>query len=165
MAEALTANKTSTENAPAAILYDENGQEYHITNEAIKAGVDLSVGMMHDVLAEVEEQKKRLLLRIAELTKDKETQHLDHQDVYYYLNKKLDDNFETISSLEEQIINEQGDREISEGLLGKPIVLLLSLIAENQNISPSIHPLHSCPPSYLLADPNSITIFCRAQSR
>ena len=35
-------------------------------------------------------------------------------DIYYYLNKKLDDNYDTIKNLEEQTINEQLDREISE---------------------------------------------------
>ena len=119
MTEALTADKVEPVNLPAAaVLLDEDGNEYTITPEAIKMGEDLTVAMARDIVAGIEEQKKRLLLRIAELMDENRAQMVEHQDVYYYLNKKLDDNFETISSLEEQILNEQGDREIQENLLG-----------------------------------------------
>jgi len=45
----------------------------------------------------------------------------DQTDIYYYLNKKLDDNYELISSLETQILNEQADREIAEKIYEKKI--------------------------------------------
>jgi hypothetical protein len=38
----------------------------------------------------------------------------DQADIYYYLQKKLDDNYNNISELELQIVEEQSDRERAE---------------------------------------------------
>lgn len=39
---------------------------------------------------------------------------LNFPDIYYYLNKKCDDSYDVITSLEEQILNEQVSREQTE---------------------------------------------------
>jgi hypothetical protein len=57
---------------------------------------------------------KELKERISQLTNDS-------SDIYYYLNKKCDDNFEVIQSLEGQLLNEQTDREINEKINEKRI--------------------------------------------
>ncbi|KAJ1420790.1 hypothetical protein B484DRAFT_127815 [Ochromonadaceae sp. CCMP2298] len=76
----------------------------------------LSNSMLKDIVNNLEETKLKLLLTISEL-KDKLAQQKDDQsDIYYYLNKKCDESFEVIASLEEQILNEQTDREIAEKL-------------------------------------------------
>ena len=77
-------------------------------------GEALSNSILREMVNELEETKLKLLLNIKEL-KEKLTQQKDDQaDIYYYLNKKCDESFEVIASLEEQIINEQTDREIAE---------------------------------------------------
>lgn len=38
----------------------------------------------------------------------------DQSDVYYYLHKRLDDNYEVISALERQLVVEATDREKDE---------------------------------------------------
>ena len=38
----------------------------------------------------------------------------DQSDVYYYLHKKLDDNYDVISALERQLMVETADREKAE---------------------------------------------------
>jgi DNA repair exonuclease SbcCD ATPase subunit len=79
-----------------------------------KVAEALSNSMLKEMINELEETKLKLLLNIKEL-KDKLVQQKDDQaDIYYYLNKKCDESFEVIASLEEQIINEQTDREIAE---------------------------------------------------
>jgi hypothetical protein len=79
-----------------------------------KVAEALSSNMLREMINELEETKLKLLLNIKEL-KDKLVQQKDDQaDIYFYLNKKCDEGFEVIASLEEQIINEQTDREISE---------------------------------------------------
>jgi hypothetical protein len=60
-----------------------------------------------------------------------EQQKSDQTDIYYYLNKKLDENYETIALLEEQILNEQTQREVHEKKLEKRIEdLSLKLAAD-----------------------------------
>ena len=49
-----------------------------------------------------------------------------------YLNKKLDDNYELIASLENQILNEQADREIAEQVYDKKIEELNSRIESDE---------------------------------
>lgn len=108
---------------------DSDLESYEMTPEAIKFGDDLTVAMARDIVEQVEEQKKRLLLKIAQLTEQLEAQKKEQSDIYYYLNKKLDDNFETISSLEEQLLNEQSDREVSERMFERTIEELNSKLS------------------------------------
>ena len=74
----------------------------------------LSSNMLREMINELEETKLKLLLNIKELKDKLAQQKEDQADIYYYLNKKCDESFEVIASLEEQIINEQTDREIAE---------------------------------------------------
>jgi DNA repair exonuclease SbcCD ATPase subunit len=74
----------------------------------------LSNSMLKEMINELEETKLKLLLNIKELKEKLVQQKDDQADIYYYLNKKCDESFEVIASLEEQIINEQTDREIAE---------------------------------------------------
>jgi DNA repair exonuclease SbcCD ATPase subunit len=76
----------------------------------------LSNNMLREAVNELEETKLKLLLNITELKDKLAQQKEDQSDIYYYLNKKCDESFEVIASLEEQIINEQTDREIAEKL-------------------------------------------------
>lgn len=47
-------------------------------------------------------------------THDKTKIQADQSDVYYYLHKKLDDNYDVISALERQLMVETADREKAE---------------------------------------------------
>jgi hypothetical protein len=40
-----------------------------------------------------------------------EQQKADEADIYYYLHKKLDDNYDVIAKLEKQVLTEQTDRQ------------------------------------------------------
>lgn len=81
----------------------------------------LFAAMLQEHVAELEEQKTRLLLSLKEYRQKYEQQKNDQADIYYYLNKKLDENYETIAALEEQILTEQADRETHERSLEKRI--------------------------------------------
>ena len=83
---------------------NEDGEEYEITEEAIKAGLELKKHMLIDDIKNLEDEKSRLLLNVKDLTDKLEQQQNDQRDMYFYLNKKLDDNFEVISSLEQQLV-------------------------------------------------------------
>ena len=107
-------------------LVADDGTEYTMTPQAIKFGDDLSVAMAKDIVFQVEEQKRQLLLVVVGLREQLEQQKKEQADIYYYLNKKLDDNFETISSLEEQLLTEQGDREVAERISERKIEELSS---------------------------------------
>lgn len=76
----------------------------------------LSINVLQDMVKNLEETKLKLLLNIKELKDKLNQQKEDQSDIYYYLNKKCDESFEVIASLEEQILNEQTDREIAEKL-------------------------------------------------
>mmetsp|Transcript_4790 Transcript_4790/g.7288 ORF Transcript_4790/g.7288 Transcript_4790/m.7288 type:complete len:359 (-) Transcript_4790:937-2013(-) len=94
-------------------------------NEKAKAvSEELTMGMLRDYVTELEEQKTKLLLKVEEYRKKLEQQESDQRDIYYYLNKKLDENYETIAALEEQILSEQADREHQEKALEKKIATL-----------------------------------------
>lgn len=82
--------------------------------EPEKVGDSLTNSMLREMINELEETKLKLLLNIKELKEKLIQQKDDQADIYYYLNKKCDESFEVIASLEEQIINEQTEREISE---------------------------------------------------
>lgn len=92
-----------------------------IPDRVLKATEELTNGMLKDYVVQLEEQKMKLLLSLKEYSQKYEQQKSDQADIYYYLNKKLDENYETIQSLEEQILNEQNDRENQEKALEKAI--------------------------------------------
>ena len=50
-----------------------------------------------------------------EVQKDLKRQKEDQNDVYFYLHKKLDDNYDVISSLEGQLLSEELERKAGEG--------------------------------------------------
>jgi hypothetical protein len=97
-----------------------------------KVSDELTTGILMDQLKELEEQKTKLLLNLKEYKEKYEQQKSDQTDIYYYLNKKLDENYETITSLEEQILNEQAEREIQEKKLEKRIEDLNIKIANDE---------------------------------
>jgi hypothetical protein len=76
----------------------------------------LSSSVLREMVNSLEETKLKLLLNIKELKEKLAQQKEDQTDIYYFLNKKCDESFEVIASLEEQILNEQADREIAEKL-------------------------------------------------
>lgn len=76
----------------------------------------LSSSVLSEIVNGLEETKLKLLLNIKELKEQLAQQKEDQSDIYFYLNKKCDESFEVIASLEEQILNEQADREIAEKL-------------------------------------------------
>lgn len=84
---------------------EENSQ--HMTDA-------LNNAMLRETIEKLEDQKVKLLLNIKNLVDKLTQQKQDQSDIYYYLNKKLDDNYEVIAALEDQILTEQGDRENAE---------------------------------------------------
>lgn len=89
--------------------------------QAAKVNDELTAGVLREQLKEMEEQKLKLILSLKECQEKLEQQKSDQADIYYYLNKKLDDNYEVITSLEEQILSEQADREAEERAYEKKI--------------------------------------------
>lgn len=92
----------------------------------------LNVNVLHDMINSLEETKLKLLLNIKELKEKLSQQKEDQADIYYYLNKKCDESFEVIASLEEQIVNEQTDREIAEKLYETKIEDLRTSASQNE---------------------------------
>lgn len=82
---------------------------------------NLTNALLRETIEKLEDQKVKLLLNIKGLVEKLAQQKSDQADIYFYLNKKLDDNYEVISSLEEQILTEQSDREQSEKMYEKQI--------------------------------------------
>ena len=93
-------------------------EEIVITEEALKYAREttdqLTVFVLKDMVVSLNETKLKLLLNIKELKQQLNQQKEDQADIYFYLNKKCDDAYEIISTLEEQLLNEQTDREIAE---------------------------------------------------
>ena len=83
-------------------------------DEPKDAGEILTNAMLRQMVEELQQTKMSLMLNVKDLQEKLEQQRRDHEDVYYYLNKKCDDNFEVISQLEEQILTEQNAREAAE---------------------------------------------------
>jgi hypothetical protein len=106
--------------------------EVELTPEVQKIANDLTNLNLRDFIARLEEQKIRLLLNIKDYKNTLEQAKEDQTDIYYYLNKKLDDNYELIASLETQILNEQADREISEKIFEKKVEELESKAASDE---------------------------------
>lgn len=91
----------------------------------------LNSSVLTDMVNNLEATKLKLLLEIKELKEKLDQQKEDQSDIYYYLNKKCDESFEVIASLEEQILNEQADREIAEKLYETKIEELKAAATSN----------------------------------
>eukprot|EP01036_Dinobryon_divergens_P022608 gene22608-30880_t len=74
----------------------------------------LTINSLRESVAALEDQKMKLLVALQDARDQLKQQKTDQADIYYYLNKKCDESFEVIASLEEQLLNEQSDREVSE---------------------------------------------------
>ena len=80
----------------------------------------------------------------------------DQSDVYYYLHKKLDDNYDVISALERQLMVETADREKAETEYARQIEeleirrdeelgpLKEKLITEEEQVTPLSHKAATC---------------------
>lgn len=82
---------------------------------------DIRIAELTDALTTADRVKLTNLMTIKELKERISQLTNDSSDIYYYLNKKCDDNFEVIQSLEGQLLNEQTDREINEKINEKRI--------------------------------------------
>ncbi|GMI03714.1 hypothetical protein TrVE_jg3589 [Triparma verrucosa] len=65
-------------------------------------------------MKELRERKKKALDNLFEVQNDLKNQKEDQNDVYFYLHKKLDDNYDVISALEGQLLSEELERKASE---------------------------------------------------
>ena len=111
---------------------DEVTADVVVNEKAEKASEELTTALLRDQVEELEEQKTKLLLSLKEYKEKYEQQKSDQTDIYYYLNKKLDENYETIALLEEQILNEQTQREVQEKKLEKRIEELQSKLSSDE---------------------------------
>lgn len=93
----------------------------------------VNILMLQETIKNLEESKVRLLLTIKELKEKLEQQKADQADIYYYLNKKCDESFEIIASLEEQLSNEQSDREIAEKMYESKIEELKTILQNTES--------------------------------
>lgn len=72
---------------------------------------ELSAGVLRDMLQRCEEERSALAAQVKQLELELQEQQADKADIYFFLNKKLDDNYEIMSSLEQQLVQEQAARE------------------------------------------------------
>ena len=56
---------------------------------------------------ELRDRKKKALTELFNVQSDIKTQKEDQNDVYFFLHKKLDDNYDIISGLEHQLLSEE----------------------------------------------------------
>ena len=100
-------------------------EQIHVTEEALiearKTADKLTSAILSDMVIALNETKLKLLLNIKELKQQLNQQKEDQADIYFYLNKKCDDAYEVIATLEEQLLNEQADREITEKMYEKKV--------------------------------------------
>lgn len=97
--------------------------------EARKVEEKLTNSILHDIVGDLEQNKLKLLVNVKQLKEKLDQQKEDQADIYYYLNKKCDDGYEIIGSLEEQIISEQHARENAEKVYEKRLDELRSKFA------------------------------------
>ncbi len=102
------------------------------SDQSSKVAEELTNAALQEHVAELEEQKMKLLMSLKEYKEKYDQQKCDQADIYYYLNKKLDENYETICGLEEQILTEQADRENSEKAFEKTIEELKARAASDK---------------------------------
>eukprot|EP01041_Mallomonas_annulata_P001149 gene1149-2222_t len=113
------------------LSFDERIEDI-VKRDAQKLSEGLTAGMLRDYVQELEEHKLKLLLNVKDYKEKYELQKSDQSDIYFYLNKKLDDNYELITSLENQLLTEQNDREIAEKAYEKRIEELKSKLAHDE---------------------------------
>ena len=89
--------------------------------------------MATNMLKAAEDTKLALTLNVKSLKDELTQQKSDQADMYYYLNKKCDDSYEVISSLEEQLLTEQADREVSEKMYEQNVEQLQLELAEEEH--------------------------------
>ena len=97
-------------------------EEFPLPEGVIRPGIEpadqtrqlVNLAMMAQMITALEEGKLSLTLAVKSLKEQLEQQKKDQIDIYYYLNKKCDDSYEVIATLKEQLLSEQGDREIAE---------------------------------------------------
>ena len=80
----------------------------------------LDLESLRDIIKELQDTKLKLIVQIDELKEQIKTQRADHTDVYFYLNKKCDDAFETIESL--------GNNNNINNMIIIIIIIILSLL-------------------------------------
>ena len=90
--------------------------------ELVLARMELDTSQNH--LKEKIKENKTLMKACEELKSHLETQKADAKDIYYYLHKKLDDNYDVIDSLEKRIIVLKSERERSDELYEKKIAVI-----------------------------------------
>ena len=90
--------------------------------ELVLARMELDTSQNH--LKEKIKENKTLMKACEELKSHLETQKADAKDIYYYLHKKLDDNYDVIDSLEKRIIVLKTERERSDELYEKQIAVI-----------------------------------------
>jgi hypothetical protein len=81
---------------------------------ARQVGGGLEVNVLRDYVDNLEKQQVELAKYASDVKAESEQRARDQSDIYFYLNKKLDENFDVIQKLEEQLIREQADREVAE---------------------------------------------------
>lgn len=89
--------------------------------------------MVTNMLKAAEDTKLALTLNVKSLKDELTQQKADQSDMYYYLNKKCDDSYEVISALEEQLLTEQSDREVSEKMHEQKVEQLELELAEEKH--------------------------------
>lgn len=89
-----------------------DGDKYFEDSDSAADGVrQLQDSILEKRLRDVQGERDGLVEERDGLRKDLATQREDEADVYYYLHKKLDDNYDVIAGLEKQILTEQTERE------------------------------------------------------
>eukprot|EP00937_MAST-01D_sp_MAST-1D-sp2_P003090 g3090.t1 len=105
----------SEEEAPSggrAVGQFADEAKYFDDDDAATSGVrQLQDSILVEQLEKTKAETEQLVMERDGLKKDLITQREDEADVYYYLHKKLDDNYDVIAGLEKQILTEQAERE------------------------------------------------------
>jgi hypothetical protein len=110
--------------------------------QAAEVSENLTNEMLRGMINEERESKLKLLLHIKELKEKLDIQKKDQADIYFFLNKKCEDSYEIIGTLEEQILHEQDDREASEKFFENKIEeLKAKIIYDEGKLSGRIHEL------------------------
>jgi hypothetical protein len=96
-------------------------------------GGGLEVSLLREYVEELEAKQLHITQQAELCRAENQVRDKDQADVYYYLNKKLDDNYDVIHTLEEQIIREQSEREISEKEYEQAIEALQGKMAADES--------------------------------
>jgi hypothetical protein len=99
-------------------------------DKKLRGGVE--VASLRDYVEELEKKHIALSQYAKSVKEENDLKSKDQADIYYYLNKKLDDNYDTINKLEEQILREQSEREVSEKEYEKTIEQLTAKLAADE---------------------------------